>query len=52
MEEEACSECNGKKYNGKKICDTCLDEIHYEAIRNEPYGADDFMNYCMSMDCW
>ena len=50
--EEVCPNCDRKKYNDKKICDICLDEIHYEAIRNEPYGADDFMNYCMSMDCW
>jgi len=49
---EKCERCNRNKYNEKKVCETCLDEIHYEAIRNEPYGADDFMNYCMTGDCW
>ena len=36
----------------KKLCENCLDEIQYEQIRLEPYGADDFMNYCMSDDSW
>jgi len=25
---------------------------HYEQVRNEPYGADDFQAYNMSNDCW
>jgi len=52
MEEEVCPNCKQEKYNNQKVCDDCLDEIHYEAERNEPYDGNDFMNYCMSGDCW
>jgi len=52
--EKECKECNRKmpkEYHGK-YCPACEVVIQQEAIRNDPYGGDDFMDYCMSDDCW
>lgn len=53
-DEKECHECYRKM--PKEIigdtCPVCETAIQQDAIRNEPYGGDDFMNYCMSGDCW